>query len=105
MTVLVAGPTDALILADRTGGAFYPVRDPAHLLPLMREVSVANLTGVEILEGRERQTIREVPALGSASSRWLVHGEPDSRLMVRVFAPSTGTVTKSVILDRQGGLR
>jgi hypothetical protein len=63
------------------------------------------LEGAEILEGTARQTIKEVPGLGTASTRWLVHGKQGSRLNFTVTTPSAGGDTKSIELDREGGLR
>ena len=59
----------------------------------------------EILEGTARQTVKEVPGLGSASTRWLVRGKQGSRLNFTVTTPSAGGDTRSVVLDGKGGQR
>ncbi len=63
------------------------------------------LEGVEILEGRARQTVQEVPGLGTASTRWLVRGKQGSQLTFHLDTPSAGHATKSVVLDGKGGSR
>jgi hypothetical protein len=58
------------------------------------------LEGAELLEGRERQTIKEVPALGAASTRWLVRGKKGAKLTITASTASAGTATGRVSLER-----
>lgn len=60
---------------------------------------------MEILEGRERETLKEIPALGTVTSRWLVRGGKGKRITVEATAPSAGAAKKSFILDGNGGQR
>ena len=66
---------------------------------------VVTLAGAEILEGRQRQTIERVPGMGSANTRWLVRGKQGGKITITIATPSAGSDTKSVVLDREGGLR
>jgi hypothetical protein len=63
------------------------------------------LAGAEVLEGRARQVIKEVPAMGSASVRWLVRGEPGGTITLRAAAPGFGSAATDVALQAKGGGR
>jgi len=69
-----------------------------------RPVAVT-LEGAALLEGRARQIVTQVPAMGSASVRWLVRGEPGAMIRVRAEAPGFGADAVGVALQRQGGGR
>jgi hypothetical protein len=66
---------------------------------------VVTLEGGKILEGLPRQTIDQVPALGAASSLWLVHGKPGTKLTIRATTPSAGGSQTTVTLQPAGGRR
>lgn len=61
---------------------------------------VVTLEGVEILEGRARQTIKQVPALGAASRRWLVRGQQGGKLTIEMTTPSAGRDSETIVLER-----
>ena len=63
------------------------------------------LDGAEILEGRARQVIKQVPAMGSASVRWLVRGSPGDMVNIRAAAPGFGADAVGVALRETGGRR
>jgi len=63
------------------------------------------LDGAEILEGRARQVIKQVPAMGAASVRWLVRGSPGDMINIRAEAPGFGTEAVGVALRETGGRR
>ncbi len=63
------------------------------------------IEGVEILEGTQRQVIAKVPALGTASVRWLVRGAAGSEVSIEATAPVMPTASKTITLDEQGGGR
>ncbi len=63
------------------------------------------LEGAEVLEGRPRQTVAQVPAMGSASTRWLVRGSPGDMITIRAGAPGFGADAAGVPLRETGGRR
>jgi len=60
------------------------------------------LEGAEVLEGRARQVIKQVPAMGAASVRWLVRGDPGSVIRVRAEAPGFGADAVGIALQTGG---
>jgi hypothetical protein len=66
---------------------------------------VVTLEGGKILEGLPRQTIEQVPALGAASTSWLVQGKPGTKLTIRASTPGAGGSRTTVILQPEGGRR
>ena len=66
-----------------------------------RPVAVT-LEGAQVLEGRARQVIKQVPAMGSASVRWLVRGDPGAVIRVRAEAPGFGADAVGVALQTGG---
>ena len=63
------------------------------------------LEGAEVLEGRARQTVVQVPAMGAASVRWLVRGSPGDMINLRAEAPGFGAAAAGVPLRETGGRR
>lgn len=63
------------------------------------------LEGAAVLEGRARQTLAQVPAMGSASVRWLVRGSPGDMITIRAEAPGFGADAAGVPLRETGGRR
>jgi len=57
------------------------------------------LDGAEVLEGRAREVIRQVPAMGAATVRWLVRGDPGETIRVRARAPGFGSAAVEVPLE------
>jgi hypothetical protein len=58
---------------------------------------------VDVLEGRRRQIVKELPASGRFILRWLVRGRPGSRLTLKASAPSLEAQEKSFALEATGG--
>ena len=69
------------------------------------EQIIPEMEQVEVLEGRKRQTVKEIAAGGTATLRWLVRGRPGSRLTLTATAPSLETQEKSFALEANGGER
>ncbi len=49
--------------------------------------------------------INKVPALGTASVRWLIRGTAGSEVSVEAAAPVMPAATKTITLEEQGGGR
>ncbi|MBU1677193.1 hypothetical protein KKA85_15610, partial [bacterium] len=69
-----------------------------------RPVAVT-LEGAEVLEGRARQVVKQVPAMGSATVRWLVRGDPGAMIRIRAEAPGFGADAVGIALQQKGGDR
>jgi len=68
-----------------------------------RPVAV-ELTGAELLEGRDREVIRQVPAMGAATVRWLVRGDPGATIRVRAEAPGFGAdAVETTLQEKEDG--
>ena len=64
---------------------------------------VVTVTGGDVLEGRARQVVGEVPARGTAKVRWVLRLKPGAELTVQAEAPSLGRVARTVTADSEGG--
>jgi len=64
---------------------------------------VLTLEGAEILEGRERTAVEQLPAHGSRKVRWLVRAAVGDKINITAEAPSLGKITKQLTVATKEG--
>ncbi len=64
---------------------------------------VVNIEGAEILEGRARTIVDQLPAHGSVKVRWLVRVAVGNEINITAEAPSLGKITKQLTVAAKEG--